>query len=287
MIRKLIGQAVAWRYIMTGARRRAGRRYDVLGTVLSLFTHNPSSAVLESVLRWLKRQGFTFVSTDALLETAEGKRPWMPRTAWLTFDDGWAGFEENLLPVLERYEAHATIFVAPHETERGQIWINEVLPCIGIERATSWFAMSAGDRYREVDGVLMGSNNQRRLADEAELRRLARHPLVTLENHTYTHLSASHRPVAEVIEEVRKTQEILFVWTGRMPRLCCYPFGHWTEETDRAIVAEGLIPIHSEPGVMTLATFGSVRNMCTDNMGAAENIGRVLGAWPTVKVKHG
>lgn len=101
MIRKLIGQVVAWRYILTGARRRAVCRYDVSGTVLSLFAHDPSPAVLEPVLRWLKRQGFTFVSTDALLEMAEGKRPWQPRTAWLTFDDGWAGFEQNLLPILD------------------------------------------------------------------------------------------------------------------------------------------------------------------------------------------
>lgn len=287
MIRKLIGQVVAWRYILTGARRRAVCRYDVSGTVLSLFAHDPSPAVLEPVLRWLKRQGFTFVSTDALLEMAEGKRPWQPRTAWLTFDDGWAGFEQNLLPILERYEAQATIFVAPCETARGQIWTNSVMHDVPGETWTGWYALPPEERYRQVDEVLKAVGNPRRLADETELRSLARHPLVTLENHTYTYLSASHRPVEEVVAEVRRTQEILFAWTGRMPRLCCYPFGHWTEETDRAIVTEGLIPVHSEPGIMTLATFGSVRNMCTDTMSVSENIGRILGAWPTVRVKRG
>lgn len=283
-IRKLAGLAVAWRYILTGARSRAARRYDVPGTVLSFFAHDPSAAVLEPVLRWLKQHGFAFVSTDALLEMVEGKRSWRPKMAWLTFDDGWAGFEQNLLPVLERYGAAATIFVAPHETARGQIWTNSVMHDVPGETWTGWYALPPEERYRQVDEVLKG-DNLRRLADEAELRRLARHPLVTLENHTYTHLSASHRPVEEVVVEVRRTQEILSSWTGRMPRLCCYPFGHWTKETDRAIVAEGLIPVHSESGVMTLATVGQVRNMCTDTMSAVENIGRVLGAWPAVKVK--
>ncbi len=287
LVRKLIGQAVAWRYALTGARRRMVHRYDEPGTVLSLFAHNPSATVLGSVLRWLRRRGFSFVSTDALLEMAEGRRPWKSRTAWLTFDDGWAGFERNLLPVLQRYEAHATIFVAPHETSRGQIWTNSVMGNVASERWTTWYALSPDERYREVDAILEKIGNPRRLADVEELRRLARHPLITLENHTWTHLSASHRPVAEVVGEVRRTQAVLTEWTGRTPRLCCYPFGHWTEETDRAIVAEGLIPVHSDSGVMTLATIGSVRNMCTDTMTATENIGRILGAWPFVKVTCG
>lgn len=287
MLRKLIGRSIALWYVLSGVRRRAVRRYDVPGTVLSLFAHDPSPAVLDSVLRWLKQHGFAFVSTDALLEMAEGRRPWKSRTAWLTFDDGWAGFEQNLLPALERYEAQATIFVAPRETKRGQIWTNSVMQHVPSETWTDWYALASEERYLKVDEVLKAAGNPRRLAEEAELRRLARHPLVTLENHTYTHLSVSHRPVEEVVGEVRKTQAILTEWSGRMPRLCCYPFGHWTEETDRAIVAEGLIPVHSESGVMTLATVGQVRNMCTDTMSAAENIGRILGAWPTVRVKRG
>ena len=283
MLRKLIGRSIALWYVLSGARRRAVRRYDVPGTVLSLFAHDPSPAVLDSVLRWLKQHGFAFVSTDALLEMVEGRRPWKSRTAWLTFDDGWAGFEQNLLPALERYEA--TIFVAPRETKRGQIWTNSVMQHVPSETWTSWYSLPPEERYRRVNDVLNEHDHVRRLADEAELRRLARHPLVTLENHTYTHLSASHRPVEEVVAEVRKTQAVLREWAGRTPCLCCYPFGHWTEETDRAIVAEGLIPVHSESGVMTLATVGQVRNMCTDTMSAVENIGRVLGAWPAVKVK--
>lgn len=286
MLRKLIGRSIALWYVLSGARRRAVRRYDVPGTVLSLFAHDPSPAVLDSVLRWLKQHGFAFVSTDALLEMVEGRRPWKSRTAWLTFDDGWAGFERSLLPVLERYGAAATIFVAPHETARGQIWTNSVMHDVPGETWTGWYALPPEERYRQVDEVLKG-DNLRRLADEAELRRLARHPLITLENHTYTHLSASHRPVEEVVAEVRKTQAVLTEWAGRIPRLCCYPFGHWTEETDWAIVAERLIPVHSEPGIMTLATFGSVRNMCTDTMSASENVGRILGAWPTVRVRRG
>lgn len=286
--RKLIGWGVALWYILRGARRQAVRRYDEPGTVLSLFAHDPSPAVLEPVLRWLKKVGFVFLSTDELLAMAEGRQPWRPRVAWLTFDDGWAGFEARLLPVLERYEAAATVFVAPYETERGQIWTNSVMAAVSSPEALSaWYTLPPEDRYRQVDEVLRVVGNPRRLADETELRSLARHPLVTLENHTYTHLSASHCPVEDVIAEVRKTQAVLTEWTGRTPRLCCYPFGHWTEETDRAIVAEGLIPVHSESGVMTLATFGEVRNMCTDNMSAAENIGRILGAWPTVRVKRG
>lgn len=285
MVRKVLGWLVAQRYVAFGKRRRMVRQYDAPGSVLSIFSHNPTAVVLEDVLGWLRGQGFSFVSTDELLEMRAGRLAWRSRLAWLTFDDGWAGFEERLLPILERWQVPATIFVAPEETWRGQIWTNSVMGAVTAETFSAWYDLPAEARYRKVDEVLGHIGNPRRLADEAELRRLAKHPLMTLENHTWSHLSCSHRPVEEVVEEVRKTQEALTAWTGRVPKLCCYPFGHCTEETDEALRAMGLLPVHSQPGVMTLGTLGLCRNMFTETMSAQENIGRVLGAWPKVKVR--
>lgn len=282
-MRSLLGWGIAMSFVLIGARRRAVRAYDRAGRVLALYGHDPRPWVLEGVLGWLKRAGFSFVSTDELLAMQAGELPWRPRTAWLTFDDGWAGFEADLLPILEKYQAAATIFVAPGETARGQVWTNSISSAVPPEEISRLYGLAAEARYAAVDAVLARIGNPRHLAPEAELRRLAKQPLVTLENHTYSHLSCSHRPVAEVMAEVQHTQQILTDWTGRVPRLGCYPFGHFTEEMDGALRVAGLIPVHSVPGQMDLEKMGNCRNLVRDNFGVLENIGRALGAWVPVR----
>ena len=259
---------------------RAIRRYDNAGTILSLFGHNPSPRVLRRLIGWLTRHGFTFVSTDELLEMRDGRRNWQARTAWLTFDDGWCDFEKNLLPILREYNVPATIFVPPHESERGCVWTNSVMRIVPNWR--DWYVLSADERYRRVEAILQGDHASRSLADPDELRRLAQSGFVTLENHTLTHLSCARRPVDEVAQEVEKTQDILASWTGRRPKLLCYPFGHCSVAADQKIKEMGLQPVRSIPGMMTLTTIGDFRNMFHDSMSCAENVGRVLQAWPKV-----
>ncbi len=280
-LRKFIGWCVAILFIVTGRRYRCVRQYDKKGNILSFYTHNPKPEVLEEVLKWLSRKGFAFISTDELLAIKDGQMPWRRRCAWLTFDDGWAGFEEKLLPILEKYHCPATIFVPPKEIERGQVWTNSIMSA--VEDITSYYALPAEERYEKVDKVLKKVGNPRHLASKEELIRLSQHPLITLENHTDTHISCASRPVEEVIAEVRNVQDILTEWTGRIPRLICYPFGHYTIEIDTAMKKMNLTPVHSNPGIMSLETIGLHRNMFHERMTTSENVGRVLGAWVEVK----
>ena len=282
LIRKGVGWCLARAYACAGARRRAVQRYRQPGTVLSVFAHNPRPKVLDGVLADLKRRGFLFISTDDLLALRDGLKPWRPLLAWLTFDDGWRPFVQDLLPVLEKHDVPATIFVPPHETMRGQVWTNSVMGRTANWKA--WYDLSVAERYAQVDAYC--DKTRRLLLDERDLKTLACHPLITLENHTYTHLSCSHRPVDDVVDEILQTQEVLVAWTGRTPRLVCYPFGHYTDEVDAAVKSQGLIPVHSDPGVMTLDTLGRFRNMMNDEMSVQESIGRVLGAWRKIAIRH-
>ncbi len=285
-LRLFVGWCIAWGYVLVGKRRRCVRRYDEEGTILSFVAHGPDPRMFEGVLAWLARQGFTFVSTEDVLEMRAGRRAWRPRLAWLSLDDGWASVK-GILPLLERYGCPVTIFVPPAEVARGHVWTNAVMP---YERDwRSFYFLPAEERYRRVDAVLGGEKAQppgvgRELMSAEELREMARHPLVTLENHTMTHLSCAARPVEEMVDEVTRAQAILTEWTGRAPRLVAYPFGHSTEETDARLRAMGLIPVQLKPGVMTVDTFGSCRNMTYDALTQAESLARILGAWVKVKV---
>ncbi|MDX3851296.1 polysaccharide deacetylase family protein [Streptomyces sp. AK02-01A] len=66
---------------------------------------------LEKQLRWLRRQGLTGVSMERLLRArGEGRGA---RLVGLTFDDGYADFADQAVPLLRRYGFTATVFVLP------------------------------------------------------------------------------------------------------------------------------------------------------------------------------
>ena len=251
--------------------------YDDESKVLSIVGHDPTPEMLEKILRWIIGRGFTFVSTDQLLnkDLAQGRK------AWLTFDDGWESFK-TLLPILERLNVPVTLFIAPNETRRGQVWTNSVRPHGADIRAM--YKMNAVERYKICDEILGRVGNKRRLLTEEEVIELAKHPLVTIENHTMTHLSCANHAKETIKGEIREAAEIIAKWTGLRTRLCCYPFGFRTVVSDEAVVESGHMPVTCEAGVMDVAAVGQYRNMFKDKFSFSENICRALGAWRKVCV---
>ena len=123
---------------------------------------------------------------------------------------------------------------------------------------------------------------RRRLLTAEAVRAIARHPLVRIGNHTWSHLSCTHRPVDEVLDEVDRAQKTLAEWCGYAPTDFAYPFGRGTPELDAEIRRRGMTPHYTRQGLVTEATIGAARNMVYPGMTLAENLGRVLQAWPKV-----
>lgn len=277
-IRKAVGWGVAQVFVRSGLRSAALRRYDAPGTLLSLCAHNPTPDVLRGVLGWLTAQDFVFLSEDDILDghVPEG------RCAWLSFDDGWMGFDTELLPVLEAFSCPASLFVAPEETQRGFLWSNALLPYRSMTWIRTLYALSERDRTEAVAQILSGREPRMLMPPEA-VAAVARHPLVRVGNHSAAHLSCPERPTAEVRDSVRRAQTLLTAWCGRAPRLFCYPFGHRTPQTDAAVRAEGLHPVALLPGVDRISTFGTFRNMIYDDMSLGENTCRILKSWLPIR----
>jgi len=258
-MRKLIGWLVAVAYALLGARRRVVRRLKA-GGKLPVVVHALPAEQLERILAWLKRNDVL----DSL---------------YLTFDDGWATLKDSM-PVLEKYNVSAKVFIAPGETLRGNVWTEEANQR-GIPASTwrSWYSLSEHDRNAKLSQHLVPhSPFPVTLLSKDEVIELSRHPLISIENHTWSHLSAPHRPMDEVVAEVVKTQETLTEWTGRKPEWLAWPFGRGTPELDSKMESLGLKTVYTRQGY----EIGPCRNMALADMSFQENLGRVLGAWPKV-----
>ena len=256
LFRRQIGWGVAQAYRLIGSRRRAWARCREPGAVLPIVFHAASAMEVRGVLK--------------ALEGIELE---------LTFDDGW----RQLLPtlaVLEEFKQTATVFIAPGETERGVIWTNALMNAgVPDDEWHPWYALNATERYAKCDAYPRG---ERTLLNEAEVRELAKHPCIRIGNHTWSHLSATHRPAAETLAEIDRAQATLTQWCGYAPTAFAYPFGRGTPELDAAIRERGLTPYYTRQGLVTAASRGSCRNMVYEGMTLAENLGRVLQAWPRV-----
>lgn len=274
MIRKTIGWGVAQAYRLAGARRRAVGRVKKPGVILPVVVHAAKAEEVRAILGWLKRAG--------VLERV-----------WLSFDDGWREFKDTVR-VLEEFEKPATLFVAPGETMRGDVWTDGLT----VAERQRLYQLDEQSRYNEIallgdcgprgaralpgDEAVPAVRNEVPLLGEREIREIARHPLVRIGNHTWSHMSCTHRPMAEVLDEVDRAQATLTEWCGYAPTDFAYPFGRGTEELDAEIRKRGMTPHYTRQGLVTRETLGAARNMVYEGMSLAENLGRILMAWPKV-----
>lgn len=259
MIRKTIGWCVAVAYALAGARRRVVRRLEA-GAMLPVVVHALPAWQLDKILGWLKRRGVL----DRL---------------WLTFDDAWTTLGESVA-VLEKYNVRAKVFVAPGQTLRGNVWTQEAHR-LGVPAAIwrGWYVLSETGRCNELSARAAKSPTPRRtLLTKDEIIGISNHPLIDIENHTWSHLSAPHRPVEEVVAEAVHAQETLAEWTGRKPEWLAWPFGRGTPELDAKMAQLGLKTLYTRKGY----EIGQCRNMALEDVSFQENLGRILGAWPNV-----
>jgi peptidoglycan/xylan/chitin deacetylase (PgdA/CDA1 family) len=185
-----------------------------------------------------------------------------PRFA-VTFDDGYLDNLTDALPVLERHDAPATVFVPTGMLDMPSFWWDRLttlaLSCqdpavlwqaaIRIGLAPAGATPADGQHRAVLDALyeqfapLTPAAAQAavgRLAREAgeaepvpdgrpmtteELRKLAAHPLVTIGIHTVTHSRLSLLPPAAVRDEVTQSARHLEQLLGARPHLFAYPYG--------------------------------------------------------------
>jgi peptidoglycan/xylan/chitin deacetylase (PgdA/CDA1 family) len=210
---------------------------------------------LEWTLRWLRDEGFDFVTLDEAVRRLQGDNP--RRFACFTFDDGYADNLTRLLPIMERFDAPFTVFVTTGMITReiDAWWFGlaalvrshdrvEVpaarlsLDCVGPERKKAAFKTVETVIHQDFsllphlrEAIANSTIDCRALVDrealtQDQLRRLARHPLVTIGGHTTTHPNLAHVSAAGVHWEMAENRKFLQDTTGQAVEHFAYPFGH-------------------------------------------------------------
>lgn len=75
-----------------------------------------SKNAFERHLALLKKSGMSIVPLSDVVAWVRGEKTLPRKAVALTFDDGYADFETTVVPILERYQASATVFVVGDES---------------------------------------------------------------------------------------------------------------------------------------------------------------------------
>jgi peptidoglycan/xylan/chitin deacetylase (PgdA/CDA1 family) len=212
-------------------------------------------AALERSLHWLKDAGFAFVSLDEAVDRLH--RPQSGKFCALTFDDGYADNLDLALPVMERFAAPFTVYVATGmmtgEIDAWWLGLAELVRSRDrIEIADLDCRFDCADRagkrraYRAIEakvhadyGVLdavravvaaaaidCGALARREGLTAAQLRRLAASPLVTIGAHTQRHRNLARAAPEEAVREMTASRRLLEDILQREVVHFAYPFGN-------------------------------------------------------------
>ncbi|MFJ4839531.1 polysaccharide deacetylase family protein [Streptomyces sp. NPDC088746] len=148
-----------------------------------------SAGRLDEQLTWLRRRGLTGVGIAALLRArAAGKQG----LVGLTFDDGYADFLDEALPVLRAHGCTATVFVLPGRPGGSNVW-----DPLGPRRP---------------------------LLTEEDVRTVAAAGM-EVGSHGMLHRDLTALSDEELREETHGSREALRRVTGQAPSGFCYPYG--------------------------------------------------------------
>ena len=163
----------------------------------------------EAQLAWLQREGWHFFTVSDLWEQWDT----LPeKSVALTFDDGYADNLHNALPLLEKYDARATIYMVVDRHER------------------DW---STAKKAHHNTGELA---REPKLSDE-ELQRLVASGRIEIGSHTLTHINLATTAAEDKRRELAESRHLLQAQTGQAVTSFAYPFGIYGEE-DVALARE-------------------------------------------------
>lgn len=151
----------------------------------------------EQQVAWMSAQGFHFVTMQELQQNW-GQHP--EKTVAITFDDGYLDNLENAYPILEKYQAKATIYVVVDRHDR------------------DW---STYKKAHHNSGELV---REPKLNDE-QVKFLANSGLVEIGSHTMTHANLDKLNDAECLAELTESKQQLEQLIQQPVTSFAYPFG--------------------------------------------------------------
>lgn len=192
--------------------------------------------MLREFLLHFKGQSYRFVSPDDIVK---GLQP-RGKNVLVTFDDGYYN-NVRALPALEEFGVPAVFFISSdyikhekafwwdvvfREFRKRRCTDDNIRNAIAAYKHFRTAAVEADLRLRFGEPALKPTGDLDRPFKSSELAEFAKHPLVSLGNHTKDHAILTNYSAAEVSVQIDGAQNDIFEMTGKRPEIIAYPNGN-------------------------------------------------------------
>jgi peptidoglycan/xylan/chitin deacetylase (PgdA/CDA1 family) len=261
--------------------------------ITSLLFHNPSQQLFKRCIRWLKKNGYFFISVDQLIQYIQNQQEFPKGAVWLSIDDGWKDNIHNIIPVINEYKIPITFFIATDPVEnQGIFWwtffekCKDQLPDYFKSNSLDLKSIKEKDRKKIIQDLR--KRCKKRILREAmeieEVKSLAQNPLVTIGSHTVHHALSVNCTDDELEFEIKESKKKLQEWTNKKVKYFCYPNGNF-DGRERKILKESGYKLAATVEKRFITKNDDLylipRMEIKDKISFYEAICRIVGIWTT------
>lgn len=279
-LRELLGYVLVQSYFLSKQTPKG---------ILSIYFHNPSKALFESILKWLLAKGYRFISAQELLESITQKQS-PGKQVFISFDDGWKG-NLDLIECIGKWKVPVVIFIPTEAVKSGNYWW-EFASVDGQEKYskiknTENFKKLPEHIFNEKIAILKQNIHlERSCIPLEELKKISKNEYITIASHTVTHPILSNTSYETQTWELTESKQTLSYWLNKNIEYISYPNGSYNEDTLEIARTNSYklgFTIHTgEINPKVVNPFLIPRNALNDEGGFYENISKILGLWQKI-----
>jgi peptidoglycan/xylan/chitin deacetylase (PgdA/CDA1 family) len=167
-----------------------------------------SPAVFTEQMAYLYHNGYCPLTVSALVEVIQGRAALPEKPVLLTFDDGFADFFTQCLPILLSYQFAATLYLVTAYIGQTGRWL---------------------EQENEADRPMLTWEQIQHIAASG----------IECGSHTHTHPRLDGLPLARVRDEIETSKELLDSHLPSPARSMCYPYGCYSDAVQQAVQQAG------------------------------------------------
>ncbi|MFD2148291.1 polysaccharide deacetylase family protein [Mucilaginibacter antarcticus] len=226
-----------------------------------------------------------------MLAVSTGKKPFPKNAVVITFDDGWKGNVEAVIPIAETFRVPVTIFISTEPVENGVFWWSYIWPGQQkkiITNPVEYFKnLPNEERLAVIKQIKEEVTLQREAMTVSQLQAISKQDMVTIGGHTISHPILSQCSEEQAFVELSESKQTIEKWIGKQINSFAYPNGSYgTREVeilrklnyDIAYTTQQ-VPLTKERIKNTLEL---PRFIVIEKISNAEALCRMLGVWQSV-----